>query len=186
MVHIYHHNGVGLLYDLSGKVGNKLVKRIPVPYASQSVNLGIGFEDKEITVQQGGSQARPYKSPGIQYDVHGPSASGKEDKETNEEDVVFIKFSGRRDEFIHKKCHRKITDDDPDDIQISPGEEVILRNGKIKMKPLVQHKDSKVQRKDAYHDIHEFFCPGSVGIDQIINEDKRKVICRNLEYIINR
>jgi hypothetical protein len=52
MVHVYHHNGIGLPDGLPRQVGNKLVKRVAVPYAGQGVNLEIGFEDKKVTVQQ--------------------------------------------------------------------------------------------------------------------------------------
>jgi hypothetical protein len=100
--------------------------------------------------------------------------------------MVFIEFLREREEFIHKKCHRQITDDNPDGIQVSPDENIVRRNGKIKMKPLVQRKNNKVQRKDAFHDIHDFFRPGSVVMDHKINEGKSKVVRRDLGYIINR
>jgi hypothetical protein len=120
MVHIYHHNRVGLLRGLPGQISNKLVKRIPVPYTGKDIDPGIGSNDKKVTVEQGGTQTGPDQRPGIQYDIYGRSAAGENHKETNKINVNFIKFFGGNNEFKNEKYYRKITDDEPNGIQFFP------------------------------------------------------------------
>jgi hypothetical protein len=160
-----------------------LIEAETVSDSRKAVYFKVRADDKEIGVEQRRGTAGPDEDAGAEYEFGGRRRTVKDEEEKNKEKLGTFEIFPEDEGVPKGKARRRVTQDNPYEVEAAPVKMIVLRYVKIETPRQVEKKDCRMDDGDEAAAPYNEPCPPFIPVGKIIDKDKDAVAGMDLENI---